>query len=426
MRFQDLIVAACVQGSLLSLWLATTVSSVPTFQKPLAFQDILSSGGKSDEVSLELFTELEELARLVDISYCVGTGGITKPFECASRCTDFPEFELVETWETGRLLSDSCGYIVLSHPPSPPRIILAFRGTYSIANTVADLSTIPQEYTPYPPDSDPDDPNSPPDSASGNDDCANCTVHAGFLRSWSNTRPHVIHHIETLTKKYPDYQIVLVGHSLGGAVAALAGLEIHRMGHTPHITTFGEPRVGNAALVKYIDSRFAVASGEGADARENKSKYYRVTHVDDPVPLLPLTEWGYVPHGNEIYISKPELSPDLEDLHFCQGDEDPNCIAGGENPPSPSSSSSSSPNPALPLSLLRWAPEMGERQGQDDVETDSLSFPARFKLWQLFWAHRDYFWRLGLCLPSADEGDGDGRWSWPFPWKGQPGDGGEH
>jgi hypothetical protein len=22
------------------------------------------------------------------------------------------------------------------------------------------------------------------------------------------------------------------------------------------------------------------------------------------------------------------------------------------------------------------------------------------KLWQLFFAHRDYFWRLGLCLPS--------------------------
>jgi hypothetical protein len=27
--------------------------------------------------------------------------------------------------------------------------------------------------------------------------------------------------------------------------------------------------------------------------------------------------------------------------------------------------------------------------------------PTRFKFWQLFFAHRDYFWRLGLCLPGA-------------------------
>lgn len=46
-----------------------------------------------------LFWELEELARIVDISYCVGTAGlgIQKPFQCASRCgdRDFETFELV-------------------------------------------------------------------------------------------------------------------------------------------------------------------------------------------------------------------------------------------------------------------------------------------------------------------------------------------
>src|SRR4051794_1593422 len=105
-------------------------------------------------ISVRLFAELEELARIVDIAYCVGTAGlgIQKPFQCASRCDEFENFELVTTWNTGPLLSDSCGYIALSHPPSPPRIILAFRGTYSIANTIVDLSTIPQEYVPYPGD----------------------------------------------------------------------------------------------------------------------------------------------------------------------------------------------------------------------------------------------------------------------------------
>lgn len=45
-------------------------------------------------VSAKLYAELEELARVVDVAYCVGTTGIQKPFLCASRCQDFKLFEL--------------------------------------------------------------------------------------------------------------------------------------------------------------------------------------------------------------------------------------------------------------------------------------------------------------------------------------------
>ena len=50
--------------------------------------------------SPQLFAELEELARLVDIAYCVGTAapGIQNPFSCPSRCRDFEDFELVTVW----------------------------------------------------------------------------------------------------------------------------------------------------------------------------------------------------------------------------------------------------------------------------------------------------------------------------------------
>jgi hypothetical protein len=43
----------------------------------------------------------EQLARVVDISYCVGlTGiGISRPFKCLSRCSEFPDFELVKVSE---------------------------------------------------------------------------------------------------------------------------------------------------------------------------------------------------------------------------------------------------------------------------------------------------------------------------------------
>jgi hypothetical protein len=51
-------------------------------------------------ISSQLFAELEELSRIVDISYCVGDLGlgIKKPFSCPSRCKDFENFELVAVW----------------------------------------------------------------------------------------------------------------------------------------------------------------------------------------------------------------------------------------------------------------------------------------------------------------------------------------
>lgn len=49
----------------------------------------------SNHVSQYLFNSLEELSRLVDISYCVGTTGVQRPFQCLSRCDDFPDFELL-------------------------------------------------------------------------------------------------------------------------------------------------------------------------------------------------------------------------------------------------------------------------------------------------------------------------------------------
>ena len=58
---------------------------------------LLNHTDNDTSISTRLFAELEELARIVDISYCVGlTGlGIQKPFQCVSRCAEFEDFELV-------------------------------------------------------------------------------------------------------------------------------------------------------------------------------------------------------------------------------------------------------------------------------------------------------------------------------------------
>lgn len=68
----------------------------PSTAEAFTEQYRLSVDGSDDPViSTELFQDLEELSRVVDISYCVGVTGIWKPFECASRCGDFKGWELV-------------------------------------------------------------------------------------------------------------------------------------------------------------------------------------------------------------------------------------------------------------------------------------------------------------------------------------------
>lgn len=212
-------------------------------------------------------------------------------------------------------------------------------------------------------------------------ECKNCTVHAGFLTSWRNTRCTVLPHVEKALAEYPDYQVTLVGHSLGGAVAALASLEFKARGWEPQVTTFGEPRVGNQALVSYIDRQFNLHEQESS-----RNTYRRVSHVGDPVPLLPLEEWGYRMHAGEIYISKPSLSPDRFDLQHCIGDEDTTCIAG--------------------KSAVDVGDASDEMYQRDNLREQGMwAVPPRYRLWELFFAHRDYFWRLGLCVPGGDPTD---------------------
>ncbi|KAI0890056.1 alpha/beta-hydrolase [Annulohypoxylon maeteangense] len=391
---------------MLSLLLLYTVAASVFRPLPKGTQHPIpqhNDGSAPDHVSPNLFASLERFSRLVDITYCVGTTGIVPPFSCVSRCDEFPTLDLVTTWNTGVLMSDSCGYIAIDHGAGPKSftrsgrvnsredtmdiksrgaIIVAFRGTYSITNTVVDLSTIPQEYVPYPsPDHGGSEPPREPKYT-----CHNCTVHMGFLTSWEMARTIVLPALEPLRKRYPDYPIYLVGHSLGGAVAALAALELKVISGWDKmiVTTFGEPRVGNDGFVEYLNSVFELG---GEEKPIEARMFRRVTHVDDPVPSLPLSEWGYKSHAGEFFISKSDLPPGPSDIRACAGNHDPRCIAGSAGEP-----------------LKRTGQILAEEKMQDTpVWTGGLwDIPSRFKLWQLFFAHRDYFWRLGLCVPGGD------------------------
>ncbi|KAH7035062.1 Alpha/Beta hydrolase protein [Microdochium trichocladiopsis] len=390
--------------TIISAWLIHTAATLAIIE-PQALQRPLNTLQHNDNglpaapapvtkpkqgISLPFFASLERLSRLVDIAYCVGSTGLSKPFSCASRCKDFPTLSLITTWNTGILMSDSCGYVAVDssfHGKGSGAIIVAFRGTYSIANTVVDLSTVPQEYVPYP--SPEEGGGKPPKEPLHR--CTNCTVHMGFLSSWKEAREVVLPTLKLLHDQYPDYPVHLLGHSLGGAVAALAALEVKVILGWDNVivTTFGEPRVGNEGFVKYLDAVFDL---DKAETEVETQAFRRLTHTDDPVPLLPLSEWGYMSHAGEIFISKSSLSPEPEDIWPCVGDYDPDCIAGSEGEPT-----------ARAGKALKDRDGGAQESGPNGImEARAWAVPARYKFWQLFFAHRDYFWRLGVCLPGGD------------------------
>lgn len=400
MRFISVLTTTCI----FYITNATAVTFQPDFETqrhlqhrpPASPNDGDGDGDVSiDSISKTLFADLERLSRLVDITYCVGTTGISPPFSCASRCKDFPGLQLASTWNTGVLMSDSCGYVAVDHGDHGEggAVIVAFRGTYSLTNTIVDLSTVPQEYVPYP----------EPDEGAGEGNgteqthhhkCTNCTVHMGFLASWTQARKLVLPVLEDIRTEHPEYPIRLVGHSLGGAVALLAALELKLvMGWDDLVvTTFGEPQTGNVGFVEFVDRVFGLDADDGYDPDPERRVYRRLTHVDDPVPLLPLSEWGFRSHAGELYISKADLSPGTKDLRVCRGDKDPACIAGEDT--------------ALATAWMKAVAEPWpeERDGTGRLEA-APKLPTRLKLWQLLFAHRDYFWRLGLCVPGGDPSD---------------------
>jgi len=62
--------------------------------------------------------------------------------------------------------------------------------------------------------------------------------------------------IQSLMQIYPSAQVIVTGHSLGGAMATHLALDVYQvLGYqNAFYFTFGSPRVGNQAFAYYVDS----------------------------------------------------------------------------------------------------------------------------------------------------------------------------
>lgn len=111
--------------------------------------------------------------------------------------------------------------------------------------------------------------------------------------------------------------ILVTGHSLGGAIATLAALELRIIyGNSVHLINFGSPRVGNKSFANKVNELF------------NGDNSFRVTHDNDPVPSVPFKlfwDFGYHHISREVWYSGNEVN----DYVICDSTgEDSDCHEG--------------------------------------------------------------------------------------------------
>lgn len=107
-------------------------------------------------------------------------------------------------------------------------------------------------------------------------------VHFGFLRSYGAVRERVLAELAHHTRGHaPGWTVICTGHSLGGALATLAAADLrarHPDGAAVSLVTFGQPKVGNAALSRTLNGlcadAFRVVNDADAVARSPAGDYY--------------------------------------------------------------------------------------------------------------------------------------------------------
>jgi hypothetical protein len=136
-------------------------------------------------------------------------------------------------------------------------------------------------------------------------------VHWGFLAAWNEVKSQVKSLALEAKQRDPDYQIVFTGHSLGGAVAQLAALELRLDGGpfegAPQYN-YGSPRVGNYVFVRYLMQQ---------DAPD-----FRVTHYNDFATVFPPVSLGFNHPYPEYWLwSWPSTRTDysMGDIQVCTG-----------------------------------------------------------------------------------------------------------
>ena len=176
------------------------------------------------------------LAQYSNLAYC-RKGALKKHFEDPAS-----DFKFLEGEADG---VDTQGFMV-THGEG---VILAFRGTQQVVDLATDLWFGPTYHAAAP----------------------SSRVHKGFRRAYEEVRTKML---EEIDRRHPS-RVFVTGHSLGGAIATFAALDIAQEDDNISVTmyNFGSPRVGDLGFATFYN--------------EHVDDSFRVVAPGDPVTELP-------------------------------------------------------------------------------------------------------------------------------------------
>ena len=213
-------------------------------------------------------------------TYCLDTISISN-MECATCSTDN---------EYQRLIKQDNELIIIGYNTIYKTIFASFRGSVNIQNWIDNIHV--SQIQPY-----------------NNTDIS---VEKGFYNLFTNLKDDVIKEIQDVSKKYNTRELLITGHSLGGALSTLLTFEMLYVENTNmniKLITFGSPRVGNEYFVS-IFNEYSIYCN-------------RITHYYDMVPHIPQEFLNYVHVSQEIWYN--EENSDYNVCNDKDNREDPYC-----------------------------------------------------------------------------------------------------
>ncbi|KAJ2632907.1 hypothetical protein H4R22_000904 [Coemansia sp. RSA 1290] len=255
---------------LLQLWMPADFSAIASMLDNTAPSNSINEAIPSLKAQIRVSNQGQDILALF-AAYSGAAYSVTNQWNCSFACQHPGAEDTIIEHHWGLGFPISAGYIA-RNPPGK-FIVVAFQGTNDDAQWLDNLDVIQESWPMEVPGS---------------------RVHSGFLRGYLDVQRVVVDKLRELALQYPDYSIAIVGHSLGGARAALCLLDISiklpQLLPRLYLYTQGQPRTGNKEFADAIDKLEAFK--------------YRCVYEYDPAPRVPLISMDYHHHSTETWYHK--------------------------------------------------------------------------------------------------------------------------
>lgn len=147
-------------------------------------------------------------------------------------CIDCDKRSLIGVYDP---VSKASSQVVVVIDKEEDEILVGFRGTINnIQQWVSDLDAVYTKWN------------------------GNSRVHLGFYNRFNEIKTPTLTFLRQAQKELPNGNVIISGHSMGGAVATLfASYLVDTMKIQPtYVYTYGSPRVGDGTFAKYVDKQF--------------------------------------------------------------------------------------------------------------------------------------------------------------------------